>query len=422
MYVRTEDLNPATGKLNTGVPVEPLILRAKAGDCITVNLTNKLDPSASVFQQQMTMAPPFSGVNPANGQPVFKSQMSKVTGLHPQLLSYDAASSQGMNIGWNRQGRPDQLATFGNKVAYTWYAGTITRSAGGTLTYTPVEFGSLNLFPSDLMYQQPNGLFGAMVIEPSSAQSWTCDGANGSQVSCEPIAAGNPQAVTRAAATINPPGNPNTFREFVTMFSDNLRISGANASAVNYRTEPQGFRFSGFSTTDFSCMTSNQLVNADPQTPIFTAMGGDKVRFRMFHTFGTGTSQVFSLHGHNWQRNPYLNNSTQLGDQKLSQWLGSRDNYGSSDHADIMIRSAGGERAVPGDYLYTAFVPIQGAQGPWGIFRVGSNNNSSGTDGVLTANPACPQTPAQPSSATPTPKQPDLDRFVRRPLNSGPRP
>lgn len=417
MYVRTEDLNATTGKLNAGVPIEPLILRAKAGDCITVNLTNKLDPSAAVFQQQMFMAPPFSGVNPVNQQPVFKSQMSKVTGLHPQLLSYDPATSQGQNIGWNRSGRPDQLATFGNTVKYQWYAGKIDRSAGGTLTYTPVEFGSLNLFPSDLMYQQPNGLFGAMIIEPSTATSWTCDGANGTQVSCEPIAAASPQAVTRAAATVNLP-NSAMFREFATMFSDNLRISGGNAAAVNYRTEPQGFRFSGFTTTDFSCMTSNQLVNADPQTPIFNANPGNAVRFRMFHTFGTGTSQVFSLHGHNWQRNPYLNNSTQLGDQQLSQWLGSRDNYGSSDHADIMIKSAGGERAQAGDYLYTAFVPIQGSQGPWGLFRVGN----SGSGGGGTVNGACPQTPVQPTSLTPTPRQTDLDRFVRRPLNSSPRP
>jgi manganese oxidase len=422
MYVRTEDLNTTTGKLNAGVPIEPLILRANAGDCITVNLTNKLDPSASVFQQQMFMAPPFSGVSPANGQPVFKSQMSKMAGLHPQLLSYDPASSQGQNIGWNRSGRPDQLAAFGNKVTYQWYAGKIDRSAGGSLTYTPVEFGTLNLFPSDLMYQQPNGLFGAMVIEPATTSSITCDGPSGTQVSCDPIPAASPQAVTRAAATVTAGGSP--FREFVTMFSDNLRISGGNASAVNYRTEPQGFRFSGFNTTDFSCMTSNQLVNADPQTPIFNALAGESVRFRLLHTFGTGTSQVFSVHGHNWQRNPYSGNSTVLGSQVLSQWLGSRDNYGSSDHADLLISKAGGEGGIPGDYLYTAFVPIQGSQGPWGLFRVGSSGSSSGgTDGVLTANGACPQTPAAaPSSLTPTPKQPDLDRFIRRPLNSNPRP
>jgi hypothetical protein len=418
LYVRTEDLN--AGKLNG--PVEPLILRANAGDCIEVTLTNKLDPSAAVFQQKMFMAPPFAGVNPVNQQPVFKSQMSKVVGLHPQLLSYDPARSQGMNIGWNRQGQPDQLASFNNTVKYQWYAGKIDRSAGGTLTYTPVEFGSLNLFPSDLMYQQPNGLFGSMIIEPAGS-TWTCDGPGG-PTSCDPMPSASPTPTpptTRASATVTLVDSSH-FREFTTMFSDNLRISGGNASAVNYRTEPFGFRYSGISTTDFSCMTSNQLVGADPQTPIFNATAGDKVRFRLLHTFGTGTSQVFSLHGHAWQRNPYQNNSTQLGDNKLSQWLGSRDNYGSTDHADILLSKAGGEGGRPGDYLYTAFVPVQGSQGPWGIFRVGGTGSGSGTDGVLPVNGACPQTPVSPSSATPTPKQPDIERFLRRPLNSNPRP
>jgi hypothetical protein len=36
-------------------------------------------------------------------------------------------------------------------------------------------------------------------------------------------------------------------------------------------------------------------------------------------------------------------NSTQLGNNILSQWIGSRDNHGSSDHFDIMIDKAGGE-------------------------------------------------------------------------------
>ena len=67
------------------------------------------------------------------------------------------------------------------------------------------------------------------------------------------------------------------FREFVALFSDNLLISGGNSSAVNYRTEPFTFRYTGFSTTDFSCMLSNQLVGGDPKTPIFTAEVGDKV-------------------------------------------------------------------------------------------------------------------------------------------------
>ena len=41
MYVFTADLN-TNGTLKTGVPHEPLVLRANAGDCIEVMLRNKL--------------------------------------------------------------------------------------------------------------------------------------------------------------------------------------------------------------------------------------------------------------------------------------------------------------------------------------------------------------------------------------------
>ena len=102
-------------------------------------------------------------------------------------------------------------------------------------------------------------------------------------------------------------------------------------------------------------MLSNQLVGGDPQTPIFTADIGDQARFRLTHPFGTGTSQVFTVHGHVWQRNPYQNNSTVLGDNNLSQWMGSRDNHGSTDHFDLVIDKAGGEFGQGGDYLIQSF-------------------------------------------------------------------
>jgi hypothetical protein len=175
-------------------------------------------------------------------------------------------------------------------------------------------------------------------------------------------------------------------------------------------------------------MLSNQLVGGDPKTPIFTAEVGDKVRFRLAHSFGTGTSSVFSLHGHNWQRNPYATNSTQLGNNTLSQWLGSRDNHGSTDHADILVSKAGGEGGRPGDYLYSVFVPIQARQGAWGIFRVIPPNGnavstSGGNGGVAPASPGCPQVPVAPTTLpAPRRQRDDLDRFIRRPLQTNPGP
>ncbi len=408
IYVRTEDLD-AQGRLKPGVPVEPLILRANAGDCIEVNLTNALEPSAQVFQQNLFMASPFNGVNPVNQKPVFKSKMSGVVGLHPQLLSYDAARSSGMNVGWNRQGQPDQLVGFGKTIKYQWYAGKIDRDAGGKLVYTPVEFGSLNLFPSDPVYQHINGLFGAMIIEPQGS-SWQC-GDTGSLADCDP--SGGPPPKTRASATITLL-NKTKFREFALMISDAMIISNGNSGAVNYRTEPMTFRYAGNATKDFSCMLSNQLIQQaqnDPQTPIFTAEVGDKARFRLMHPFGTGTSQVFSLHGHVWQRNPYRNDSREMGDNNLSQWIGSRDNHGSTDHFDIVVDKAGGESGRAGDYLYTVFVPIQARQGAWGIFRVGSNNTPS------QSNAACSPIAQLRRISPVVPKKDDLDRFIRQPVN-----
>src|SRR5688572_32043506 len=42
MYFRSDDLDPLTGVVKPGVFIEPLILRANAGECIVVALTNNL--------------------------------------------------------------------------------------------------------------------------------------------------------------------------------------------------------------------------------------------------------------------------------------------------------------------------------------------------------------------------------------------
>jgi hypothetical protein len=344
--------------------------------------------------------------------------MSRFVGLHPQLLGYDAARSTGWNIGWNSSGQPNQLAEFGKPaVKYQWFAGKIDRDTNGNLTHTPVEFGSLNLLPSDPIYQNINGLFGSMIIEPAGSTDWKC-GDPGSTTSCDAVGPAAPK--TRASAKITV-GN-SFFREFAVMISDDLFISNSNSSAVNYRTEPWLFRYPGTTPpADYSCMLSDQLLlplvppDSDPKTPVFRADVGDKVRFRMTHPFGTGTSQVFTVHGHVWQRNPYATDSTVLGSNNLSQWIGSRDNHGSTDHFDLLIDKAGGEAGQAGDYLYSVFVPIQARQGAWGIFRVGDNKPSQ------QKNAACvPITPSQQVGAPP--KKDDLDRFIRKPVNSNPKP
>jgi hypothetical protein len=135
----------------------------------------------------------------------------------------------------------------------------------------------------------------------------------------------------------------------------------------------------------------------------------------MMHPFGTGTSQVFTLHGHAWQRNPYRNGSTQIGDNNLSQWLGSRDNHGATDHFELLVAKAGGEGGQAGDYLYTVYLPSQAALGAWGIFRVGHSN------GILQPNAACKPAPSAGPYVPPKP-QPDVEKLIREPVNSTPKP
>ena len=273
MYVRSEDLT--SGKLEAGVPIEPLILRANAGDCIEVNLTNGMAAGSAVLNTsfQAQWYPPFNGTpfRPNN-------KMSRYVGLHPQLLSYDAATSGGMNIGWNSQGGTNQLTGIGGQpIKYQWYAGKIDRNPDGTLKHTPVEFGALNLFPSDPLFQHFNGLIGQMIIEPAGS-TWEC-GDPGNLKDCEPSAS---PPTTRASATITLANNAGKFREFNLMISDNIRIAeGTNSNvgytATNYRSEPWQFRYTGNAIGDFSCMLSNQLLDpdADPKTPIFRADVGD---------------------------------------------------------------------------------------------------------------------------------------------------
>ncbi|MDT5063220.1 MAG: manganese oxidase [Acidobacteriota bacterium] len=417
MYVFSEDI--IGGKLKG--PIEPLILRANAGDCIVVNLTNGISPNADPFTSPLPWPQPFF----IQGQaPVIPS---KYVGIQPQLLSYDGATTSGMNVGFNAM--PQTVAP-GKTTTFNWYAGNIGRTQNGSLTYTPVEFGSLNLLPTDFLMQHQWALFGGMVIEPAGVK-WTCDGdsTGKTQVPCEPGTPGyDPSKIySRASANVFIAPNTVLFRDFVVMVNEDLLLNASNRSGINYRTEPTPYRYGHISPEpqtfaangNNTCAISNTLIpgdplssTTDPVTPIFTAKVGTPVRFRLMHPQGTGTAQVFTINGHVWQREPYISDSALIGDNQLSQWLGSHDSHGGTDHYDIVIDKAGGQFGVGvlGDYLYTTFLPNQNALGSWGIFRV---VDKDGNPVVPPTKPVCP-TPI----TRPEPRAPERDQndFIRQPF------
>jgi hypothetical protein len=325
---------------------------------------------------------------------------SRRVGLHAQLVDYDVTRSDGANVGFN----PDQTPGPLGLRAYLWYAGDV-QYTNGQWVPRPIEFGAINLMPADPIKHPSKGAVGALIIEPKGA-TWTED------------------PDSRAMATVSPGGGPGDaqfeeFRELVLVFQNflNLRFGSGVAlpsaepeedggdpiietflandavpntadaedpedsgqKAFNYRTEPMWFRM-GFApdapltfTRDliFTDVLTNAQVGGDPETPVFDAPAGDAVRIRIVHPGGNQRNNVFSVHGHVWQREPYANGSTEIGSNPLSMWQGSRMGVGPSEHADAcMVNGAGGKFGVTGDFLFRNQASFGFDGGMWGILRV----------------------------------------------------
>jgi hypothetical protein len=202
-----------------------------------------------------------------------------------------------------------------------------------------------------------------------------------------------------------------TFREFVVMTqgSVNLRdrngkaicpTAGAGAEAgvtgcqgsddaeesgnqgVNYRSEPMWFRL-GFDpgapleetrNVDMTNAVSNTQVGGDPATPVFTAKAGTPVRIRVGESAGHTRNGVFQVHGHVWQREPYVTGSVasqSIGNNPQSEYRGAQEGLGTGNHFDIVLQNgAGGAFKIPGDYLLRDQASFELDNGRWGLLRV----------------------------------------------------
>jgi len=364
MYFRSEDID-ANGKVKLGVPIEPLVVRANAGECINFALINNLPKVLSDLDGFNTMPNLLFHFNANQVRP------SKQVGLHPQLLAYNVLNSDGKNVGFN----PNQTVGPGGIVRYRWYAGDVVIN-GNERIATPIEFGATNLISSDPIKHSNKGAIGSLIVEPQGA-TWIED------------------ATSRAQATVTKPDGT-SFREFVVQFQTDINMRFADGTAVpilageedaedsgqkaiNYRTEPLWKRMNYPPETplektrdfDFTNVLTNAQVGGDPQTPVFTAQAGQNVRFRVLNANGHNRSNVFQVHGHFWQEEPYANNSKVIGNNPLSEVKGSQYGIGPTFHFDVVpSNGAGGARRVAGDYLYRTQSSFQFDGGIWGIFRV----------------------------------------------------
>ncbi len=424
---------------------EPLILRARAGDCIEVTLTNMLpkkmpdDFTEPTWQKTWSynMLPPI-----IEGFNFNQLRSSNRVGLHAGLVDQNIRRLGGAHIGLNEDSTVEpedeadrKSAQYKKSKTYRWYAGDLTVRKGKMIR-TPIEFGVIPLTDqADVIKHPAHGAIGALVIEPQCSETevtsqgqeamatvtwWEPEpetdryGHPTKALRCpEKPKKGFRKSISKGIDTTLTPSSwfksskerfdgLQRFKEFVLLYQDALALrqfgqplpnlrNGDDAEdsgqkAFNYRIEPLWARL-GASAADepdvmgeynWSNVLSSRVAHAgclsppcEPETPIFTAMPGEFVRFRVAHPGGHPRMHSLAIFGHDWVLNPWTNNSrTIIGYNPGSPTrFGATNGIGPARHLNIVTR-AGGDCAVPGDYLYRTQEGFMFGGGLWGIFRV----------------------------------------------------
>ncbi|GIX23913.1 MAG: hypothetical protein KatS3mg122_1144 [Caldimonas sp.] len=130
LLVRHEDIDPKTGRLNAQAPVEPIVLRAAAGECVQVRLDNRLPPPSEGPMPDLPGFTTLSLLVPRDegaGASAFTSfnnnhvRPSRHIGLHPQMVHYVPHWGDGNVVGVNHE----SVVPPGHSILYKWYAGDL---------------------------------------------------------------------------------------------------------------------------------------------------------------------------------------------------------------------------------------------------------------------------------------------------------
>lgn len=414
---------------------EPLVLRAAAGECIRVHLTNILPdpmPDDPALSDSKTWS--YNGMPPITKAFNFNQlRSSSYVGLHAGLIASNTATRDGANVGLNKTSlaHPSDATT----TDYFWYAGDFTLKpkplSNGKMGFEPadkpIEFGVVPLRDmGDVIKHPSHGAIGALVIEPKDSH-WVTDFERncGSKASEAPT-----DNCSNASATVYyGEDHKRAFRDFVLIYQDDVSLrqtyphneddwaqpqtsvalpnlrnaddaEDTGQKAFNYRTEPLWARLRALPAADPETMAGYDFTNAfssiacqgtckpdvgkgvfcDPETPIFEAPAGMEVRLRVVHPGGHPRNHGFALFGHDWIMKPWVcgTESTVMGWNENSQnRYGSAYGVGPMRHVNILT-TAGGEFHIPGDYMYRTQEGFMFAGGLWGIFRVTPSNEDYG--------------------------------------------
>ncbi len=329
IYVLEEEVSKVAGNYH---PM-PLTLRVNVGDCVKVNLTNKMKESRASFS--------------AFG------------------LVFDPKDSQGVNVG-NNPG--DQTIAPGASRTYTYYADPFL----GETQSLVWDFGNVAMNPR-------NGLFGAIIVGPKGSQYR--DPKTGADISLK----NSWKADVILDRSIQGNEDRANYRDVALYFQDEDNIIGtsfmpyvqnvAGLTGINYRSEPYLYREEEGCSLGRMFEPCNVDEPRDPATPVIEAHAGDPVRV---HVFGASSEQngMFTIEKHEWPIEPFLPGADMI----------SVVEFAGSEGLDAFVPSAGGVYALPGDYVYgNARLPYS-QSGQWGYLRV----LQSGDQRILSLSGAVP--------------------------------
>jgi hypothetical protein len=410
MYVLNSNISAvraqeASGQVSTGLgddAIQPLVIRAHEGDCVTVNLTN-----ATTFGVQAMDQPPEP--DPADGCNNGDLPPLNAAGQCDGTLARTAPE----NISWNADGLPglsaaDVSSAVGNNPDNT-------AAAGQTQSYTvymdPALGEGAHVFHStgDDHELQAHGLFGAIISEPAGSQ-WLDPNKNN-----QPMQSG-------WDATIQMPQGP-SFREFALLFHeigdegyrqiyekpgatcdtaehevqsgpgvtpagcelpvvDNFTDAYRPCSkAINYRSECFFERELGQKNAGFvpdEAQDYGSYANGDMATPQPDLYVGDPYKIRLINA-GSEMGHVFHEHGGGirWVQNPGATNPDIAGGLEKfppvtkdsirldSQTIEPGESYDLETEC-----GAGGCQQAAGDFLFHCHIAAHYDSGMVGFIRV----------------------------------------------------
>ena len=299
------------------IQVEPLVIRANAGDCIELRTTNLL--------------PEFLEENAFQ----LKTK-TDIVGHHVHLVKFDTITSDGAANGWNNIAGARKYETLVER----FFADEELRTV----------FFHDHLFANA---HQLHGMFGALIIEEAGATFHNIrDG--------EELRFGTQAVIQRRDGT--------SFREFALFVHDFTflfdkegkplnppAVPGSHddpgVMGINYRAEPLRERLK---TGEDPAYIFSSFVHGDPATPVLETYPGDELMIRLID--GAHEEQhAFNITGMSWQKEVADDKSPLVASQTI----------GVSEAFNLNVK----ESYQSGDYLYYFGGTDDVWLGLWGIIR-----------------------------------------------------